>query len=614
MHVRWLGVHSIGGLLLIGPAGDLARAQTPPSLAFFSVSPCRLLDTRLPGQGPALISGVPRLVTVTGGSCGLPATAGAIAVNITAVGSTGGGNIRLYPGDGTEPLTSSLNFAAGQTLANNGVFALAGNGIGTLAILGTVTGNGTVHVVLDVTGYFAVPTVFVSPSGNDANPGTCPQPLHTIQAAIDQAALLEGNVAVMSGTYNEASTISLANGVSVLGGFAPDCSRPGSSVTEIVVSQPRAISATGITAPTTLDLLTIKGADNLTPGGSAYGVLVLNSTALVIRRSTIVAGRGGDGQSGTDGAAGASGNNGGNASGVTPGAGGSSPSGANGGQGGAGVSGTVPGNPGGSGTQVPGGGSGALGGSGGAAGICNISESVNGGNAPAVTSTGGLGNPGANGNPGASFGTLDAAGNYVPPAGGDGTTAGAGGGGGGGGSGGGTAHGTNFFCTDCSSIASGAGGGGGGGARGGSPGQGGRGGGASFAIGLVSSSVTVEASQMTTGTGGKGGAGGNGGPGGNGGLGASGASGQTAGGGCSTRSGGAGANGSAGGAGGTGGGASGGTGGPSFCIVYKGTAPTTASISCTNGSAGPGGAGGSNGIMAAPKGTDGVTGVLRMSP
>jgi cysteine-rich repeat protein len=71
------------------------------------------------------------------------------------VGSTGGGNLRLYPGDGTSPLTSALNFAAGQTLANNGVFALAGNGTGTLAILATVTGSGTVHVVLDVTGYFA---------------------------------------------------------------------------------------------------------------------------------------------------------------------------------------------------------------------------------------------------------------------------------------------------------------------------------------------------------------------------------------------------------------------------------------------------------------------------
>jgi hypothetical protein len=146
-----------GSLLLIGPAGDWAWAQAPPPLDYFSVSPCRLLDTRQAGQGPALASGASRLVTITGGTCGIPTTARAIAVNITSVASTGGGNLKLYPGDGTVPPTAALNFAAGQTRANNGVFSLAGNGDGTLAILATVTGSGTVHAVLDVAGYFAVP-------------------------------------------------------------------------------------------------------------------------------------------------------------------------------------------------------------------------------------------------------------------------------------------------------------------------------------------------------------------------------------------------------------------------------------------------------------------------
>jgi hypothetical protein len=157
MQVRWMAALSAGGLLLIGPAGDPAWAQAPPPFDYFSVSPCRLLDTRQAGQGPALASGASRLVTVTGGSCGIPVTARAIVVNITSVASTGAGNLKLYAGDGTAPTTSALNFAAGQTRANNGVFPLAGNGDGTLAILATVTGNGTVHVVLDVTGYFAAP-------------------------------------------------------------------------------------------------------------------------------------------------------------------------------------------------------------------------------------------------------------------------------------------------------------------------------------------------------------------------------------------------------------------------------------------------------------------------
>jgi hypothetical protein len=156
MRVRWMAVLSVGSLLFIGPAGDLAWAQAA-SLDYFSLGPCRVLDTRLLGQGPALASGVPRVVTVTSGTCGIPASARAISANITSVAPTGLGNLRLYPGDGAVPSTSSLNFGAGQTRSNNGVFALPGNGDGTLAILATVAASGTVHVVLDVTGYFVFP-------------------------------------------------------------------------------------------------------------------------------------------------------------------------------------------------------------------------------------------------------------------------------------------------------------------------------------------------------------------------------------------------------------------------------------------------------------------------
>ena len=309
MTMRRLAVVSIGGLLLIGPVGERAWAEPPWARLLFR-DPRRLLDTRVPAQGPALASGASRLVAVPG-SCGIPADARAITANIAAVASTGAGNIRLYAGDGTVPQTAAVNFGAGQTRANNGVFALANNGNGTLAIFAAVAGGGTVHAVLDVTGYFDFGDVFVSPVGNDGSPGTCGQPLLTIQAAIDLAASLGRDVAVVAGTYNAASTIALANGVSLRGGFAVNCSRPESGVTEIVVAQPRAISASGIFSPTTLDLLTIKSAANFMSGGSAYGVFAVNSPGLTIQRSTIVAGSGGAGPSVSNGQVGANGNSGG---------------------------------------------------------------------------------------------------------------------------------------------------------------------------------------------------------------------------------------------------------------------------------------------------------------
>lgn len=59
-----------------------------------------------------------------------------------------------YPGDGLPPLASSLNFAAGQTRTNNGIVRLAPSGNGTLAVRPVLAGGGSVHVVIDVIGYF----------------------------------------------------------------------------------------------------------------------------------------------------------------------------------------------------------------------------------------------------------------------------------------------------------------------------------------------------------------------------------------------------------------------------------------------------------------------------
>jgi hypothetical protein len=72
---------------------------------------------------------------------------------MTESSSSGGGFLTLHPGDVGPPGTSTINFAAGQVLANNGVLRLA-TGAGTLALTPSVSGNGTVHVVIDVTRYF----------------------------------------------------------------------------------------------------------------------------------------------------------------------------------------------------------------------------------------------------------------------------------------------------------------------------------------------------------------------------------------------------------------------------------------------------------------------------
>lgn len=128
-------------------------SDPPVASDLFLVTPCRLFDTRRPEDGPALVSGVPVLLEI-GWSCDIPATARALAFNITVVGSTGAGHLTLYPGDIAIPGTSTLNFTAGQVRANNAVAALAQDGTATLGLYAFVEGTGTVHVILDVVGYF----------------------------------------------------------------------------------------------------------------------------------------------------------------------------------------------------------------------------------------------------------------------------------------------------------------------------------------------------------------------------------------------------------------------------------------------------------------------------
>lgn len=139
----------------VGGASDptVFQATAEGSLAFYSVAPCRVLDTRNalgPLGGPALNAGTDRTFTIVG-ACGIPATAKAISVNLAVTGSTGAGNLRLHPGGAAVPLAASINYAAGQTRANNSVVPL--NPSGQLGVF-CAQGAGTAHLILDVNGYF----------------------------------------------------------------------------------------------------------------------------------------------------------------------------------------------------------------------------------------------------------------------------------------------------------------------------------------------------------------------------------------------------------------------------------------------------------------------------
>jgi len=70
-------------------------------------------------------------------------------------GATSGGNLRLYPGGSGLPMASAINYGAGKTRANNGVYALGPNGD---LVVRCDQASGTAHFILDVSGYFVTGT------------------------------------------------------------------------------------------------------------------------------------------------------------------------------------------------------------------------------------------------------------------------------------------------------------------------------------------------------------------------------------------------------------------------------------------------------------------------
>jgi hypothetical protein len=122
--------------------------------SFYSLSPCRVIDTRNPAAlraGPALRAGAERAFSMAG-VCGIPTTAKAVSANVTVTGTTAAGNLRFFPVGVGIPLVSTINFAPGQTRANDAIIQIGGGTTGSITVRNDA--SGTVHLILDVNGYF----------------------------------------------------------------------------------------------------------------------------------------------------------------------------------------------------------------------------------------------------------------------------------------------------------------------------------------------------------------------------------------------------------------------------------------------------------------------------
>jgi RHS repeat-associated protein len=136
-----------------GAGERIARITgSTPGASFFTVTPCRVLDTRNEPPNPPvpLNSASPRIVQVAG-ACGIPLDAAAVSGNLTVVTPPDIGYLQLYPA-GASINATTLNYKTGLTRSNNFNLGLSGGGQLALAVSAAPT-----HAIIDVSGYYAFP-------------------------------------------------------------------------------------------------------------------------------------------------------------------------------------------------------------------------------------------------------------------------------------------------------------------------------------------------------------------------------------------------------------------------------------------------------------------------
>jgi hypothetical protein len=144
---------SRGGICLFSPANTDIVVDVNGSFAagqagrLTTLKPRRLLDTRGGAQVSPRSS---RTVQVVSSKTGVPTSATAAVVNLTAVDSAAGGWARVFPCDQAgRSAVSNVNFAKGEIRANSAIVKLSRTG--TVCVQSSVA----VDIVIDITGYIS---------------------------------------------------------------------------------------------------------------------------------------------------------------------------------------------------------------------------------------------------------------------------------------------------------------------------------------------------------------------------------------------------------------------------------------------------------------------------
>ncbi len=134
--------------------GYFAPAGTVSALAFYPLTPCRIVDTRNatgPLGGPYLSGGTTRAFPILSSNCNVPSTAQAYSLNVTAVPHKRLNYLTIWATGEPQPSVSTLNSLTGTATANAAIVPSGTSGEVS------IFAHDDADVVLDLDGYFAPP-------------------------------------------------------------------------------------------------------------------------------------------------------------------------------------------------------------------------------------------------------------------------------------------------------------------------------------------------------------------------------------------------------------------------------------------------------------------------
>jgi hypothetical protein len=280
---------------------------TATGVFFVPVNPTRVIDTRV--QGGTLGAGGSSTYQVTG-FAGIPSGASAALFNVTVTNTTAASFLTVYPGGGTRPVASDLNWVAGQTIPNMTVATLSSTGsvsfynfsgstdlvVDLFGYSGTGSTGGTAAFLSATATQSSVKVVFTTPMNNAssgtgatnianyciASPtgGACVAPTAATYATADNSVTLTPAVGLTPGNTFTVTVPATSSGISSADGTSTIAA--GSSISGTVKA-----ATPAITWPTAADCLNTNNTGGAFPrytgtyptNGATVNVYVDNTAA-----------------------------------------------------------------------------------------------------------------------------------------------------------------------------------------------------------------------------------------------------------------------------------------------------------------------------------------------